>query len=196
MIKYKELFNAYFFHIVVYIYFGWLLVLGERNFNVVLIGLFLLTIGYWLGHRVLHQLPTDGIWKYINLHPAMHHEKKLLFSKPVELTLEFIYEFLNVLFWQILVPYLCNDWTIPFSLMIYNSLFFSLNHVVYYSILHSDVHEKHHANTEVNFIPDYLDHLFGKNADSHYEDMNQQIPLLLIAALATHFLKLYFVWKD
>jgi hypothetical protein len=196
MIKYKELFDAYFFHIATYVYFGYLLVCNERSWHASGTGLFMCTIFYWLGHRAQHQLPTDGIWKYINLHPAMHHYKKIKVSRPIELVLEFIYEVFICLLFPIVIQLLSGDWIIPLSIIIYFALFFALNHVVYYSILHSDVHEKHHKNVEINFIPDYFDHLFGRNADSHYEDMNQQIPLLVMAALATHLLKLYFQWKD
>jgi len=196
MIKYKEILNAYFFHILVYIYFGYLLVYPTKIMHSVSICLFVVTISYWLGHRFVHQLPTDGIWKYLNLHPSMHHYKNIKVSKTVELILEFLYEVFIVIFVGSISSYIGNEWLIPFSLIVYGAIFFALNHVIYYSILHSHIHEKHHHNTEINFIPDYFDHLFGKNADLEYEDMNQQIPLLLIAALATHLLKLYFGWTD
>ena len=190
------IFKAYFFHITIYALYGLILVYPERSWNSIFSGLTLMTLSYNILHRLLHQLPTDGIIGYLNVHIRIHHNKLEDIPRWLELVLEFLFEFLVTITIPVIISVLSNDWIIPFSIILYVALFFAFNHVLFYSILPSEVHGKHHKDVSINFIPDYLDHLFGTNADKTYEDMNQQIPLLLISALIVHFSKAYFQWKD
>jgi len=187
---------AYGFHLVVYSLCGIILVYPERGINSASTGLTLMTLGYNIGHRILHWLPTDGIMGSLNLHVWLHHNKLWDVSRFVELVLEFIFEFVVVSSIPVLIMVVTNEWVIPFSIILFCSLFFAMNHVLFYSILPSNVHQKHHKDNTINFIPDYLDHLFGTNADSEYEDMTLQVPLLVISCLVVYFSKAYFKWID
>lgn len=191
-----EIIYSYFFHILIYIYFAVILTFSEASIYSSILSLYVLTFFHWLGHVLCHEIPSNGVWKYLNLHPSMHHEKRFNISRTLEISLLFLYETICPILAICIIQFFINKKIVSFSIILYFSLFNSLNHCLNYSILGSEVHAKHHANEQVNFFPDYFDHLFGKNADSHYEDMNQQIPLLIMAALATHLLKLQFQWKD
>jgi hypothetical protein len=192
----QAIINAYGFHILLYGFYGALLVYPDRTWNSSFTGLSLMTIAYNILHRFMHYLPTTGIIGWLNFHVTVHHNKRVLLPRWLELVIEFIFEFSITLCIPVFYAVLSGEWVIPFSIILFTSIFFAMNHVLFYSLLPSDFHEKHHRNTHVNFIPDYLDHLFGTNADETYEDMNQQIPLILISALITHFAKVYFQWKD
>jgi hypothetical protein len=191
-----EIIKAYFLHVFLYLFYGCILIYPDRGLNSCLSGLTLMTLNYNILHRALHTLPTTGLIGYLNLHVYLHHNKELDIPRWTELFLEFLFEMFLTVCIPVIISYYSGEWITPFSIILYCSLFFAINHVLFYSILSSDAHMKHHDNPVHNFIPDYLDHLFGTNADGSYEDMNQQIPLILISALITFFAKSYFQWKD
>jgi hypothetical protein len=117
-------------------------------------------------------------------------------SRNAELIIDFIFE----VSFAAGLPYLVQTYTgvryIPTSILVFVALAFALNHILNYSFLPSEKHRNHHIMENVNFYPDFMDHLFGTNSDPEYEDMTQQIPSLIQACILTHFLKAYFQWKD
>jgi hypothetical protein len=117
-------------------------------------------------------------------------------SRNAELLIDFVFELL----FAAGVPYIIQDYIgvhyIPTSILIFMALAFALNHILNYSFLPSEKHKKHHTMKDVNFYPDFMDHLFGTNSDPEYEDMTQQIPSLIQACILTHFMKAYFQWKE
>lgn len=194
--QYWPAFVAYVPHLITYVLFGFLLVFQERSWNTVNASLTLMTISYNLLHRILHLLPTDGPLGFLNLHLRLHHEKLYGVPRWLELTLEFLFEMFITVSIPMIAGALSGDWIVPPSLILYVALFFAFNHCVYYSVLSSDKHRIHHGNMTVNFIPDYLDHLFGTNSDPSYEDMNQHIPISIVSALLVWAGKCWIGWRD
>jgi hypothetical protein len=193
---YRPIFVAYFLNILLYGIYGIVLVYPARSWNIALVGIILMTIAYNLIHRGMHQLPDNGFLGFLNPHIQIHHNKKYNVPRAVELIIEFIYEMAVTISIPVVIGYVSGEWVVPFSIILYTSLYFAFNHVVFYSLLPSKKHEIHHGNTSVNYIPDYLDHLFGTASDETYEDMNAQIPIILISAIIVHFMKGYFKWTD
>ena len=89
-----------------------------------------------------------------------------------------------------------NIWLIPPTILVFMFTTFGISHLFIYSILGSDIHTDHHIDSSKNLAPDFMDHLFETNSQYDYEDMNQHIPCIVMAALVVHFAKLYFQWKD
>jgi len=169
--------------------FGFLLVYPGRSFLTVLLSVVVFSFWYYLFHISLHWFPY-------NLHKCFHHDHTVPISRNTELIIDFIFE---VLFAGGL-PYLIQTYIgvryIPTSIIVFVALAFGINHILNYSFLPSEKHRNHHIMENVNFYPDFMDHLFGTNSDPEYEDMTQQIPSLVQACVLTHFLKAYFQWKD
>ena len=192
---YSDILFAYGPHILVYAYFG-VLLLPNINILKTLCDIGILTVLYNLGHRLVHLLPTEGIIGKLNLHIYMHHDKKLNVPRWLELIIEFLFEVIAHLMPFFIYFKIKGEWKFPLSITLYVILFFAFNHCVFYSILDSDKHIEHHKNVTVNFIPDYVDQIFSNPKTRVYEDMNNQIPMILWSALIVHFGKLYFQWKD
>jgi hypothetical protein len=179
----------YFAYNTLFLLFGLLLVYPERSFVNVLLSVAVFPFWYYFFHRSLH------IFEY-NLHKIFHHDHFFPISRNEELIIDFVFEVLVV----IGIPYLIQEYLgfhyIPISILMLGSLAYGLNHILNYSFLPSQKHRNHHIMENVNFYPDFMDHLFGTNSDPEYEDMIQHIPYLVQACIITHFLKAYFQWKD
>jgi hypothetical protein len=162
-------------YIVTALVFGSILVRPERTFVSVFVGSSIFVTWYYFFHRLLH------IMLY-NLHFAFHHRHMITISRELELLFDFLFETVHVVYFPYLVQRMFNINLIPFSVMVFISLAFGLNHIVNYSFLPSKKHTAHH--------------IFKTNSDPEYEDMIQQIPSLVQACIITHFAKAYFQWKD
>ena len=179
-------------YIILLYIFSVILTYPERTLVSAFVGLFLMINGYYFFHRALHILPKS----MFNLHITIHHQKHHSLNRYVELFIDMIFEILIVCGVPLISQSLSNDWIIPYSIIWFVSLAFSLNHIFNYSFLFSKQHTAHHLSESTNFYPDFMDHIFGTNYDKEYEDMNQQIPSLIQACIITHFAKAYFQWKE
>jgi hypothetical protein len=155
-----------------------------------LLGGGLMALNYYLSHRFLHLFPGP-----LNFHLNLHHEKAGL-PRWLELALECILEFVYFMFFPLLFQTLFNDWIIPFSVILLLSMTYTSYHIYNYSILGSKDHSRHHMNPEVNFSPNFLDHLFSTNFDEEHEDLNPGIVNVIACTLIVLYLKRYFGWTD
>lgn len=155
-----------------------------------LLGGGLMALNYYFSHRFLHLFPGP-----LNFHLNLHHEKAGL-PRWLELTLECILEFVYFMFFPLLFQTLFNDWIIPFSVILLLSMTYTSYHIYNYSILGSKDHSRHHMNPEVNFSPNFLDHLFSTNFDEEHEDLNPGIVNVIACTLIVLYLKRYFGWTD
>jgi hypothetical protein len=175
-------------------FFGYLLTL-ESNISKVYIlpQILFLALSYYAGHKLCHYLPSNPI---INLHVYNHHDKKINISRHLGLLISFIHEIFGYSIELIIIQYVLGIWFIPLSLLLFYYLTSAIIHLFIYSLLGSERHMEHHIDPTKNIGPDYMDHFFGTNSDSEYEDMNGYIPCAVMGALIVHFAKLYFQWKD
>ena len=155
-----------------------------------LLGGGLMALNYYFSHRFLHLFPGP-----LNFHLNLHHEKAGL-PRWLELALECILEFIYFMFFPLLFQTLFNDWIIPFSVILLLSMTYTSYHIYNYSILGSKDHSRHHMNPEVNFSPNFLDHLFSTNFDEEHEDLNPGIVNVIACTLIVLYLKRYFGWTD
>jgi hypothetical protein len=155
-----------------------------------LLGGGLMALNYYFSHRFLHLFPGP-----LNFHLNLHHEKAGL-PRWLELALECILEFVYFMFFPLLFQTLFNDWIIPFSVILLLSMTYTSYHIYNYSILGSKDHSRHHMNPEVNFSPNFLDHLFSTNFDEEHEDLNPGIVNVIACTLIVLYLKRYFGWTD
>jgi hypothetical protein len=146
-------------------------------------------VWYWAYgiHRLHHHLPSTGIFSYLNPHMAIHHSHVTL-PRWLELTVETLHN----IFWFFLL-YLLQEYTnihiAPTSIVVLSMLVYSSVHVINYSIFGSEKHRRQHENPDVNFGPDFLDHVFGTNSDEEFEDMNHFIPNFLVSTFLIYYLR-------
>jgi hypothetical protein len=148
-------------------------------------GIFVITYYIYFVHRFSHALPIEGIWKYLNYHPGIHH---LGNGGPLGIALE---SMINMLFFSgiFLIQYFTDTWLVPAYMILMVSISYTSIHAINYSIIGSKSHAKHHADESVNFTPDYLDHIFGTNADKTYENLSDSIPNIVAGFIAAYFVK-------
>ena len=100
------------------------------------------------------------------------------------------------MFFPLLFQTVFGDWIIPFSVILLLSMTYTSYHIYNYSIVGSKDHSRHHMNPEVNFSPNFLDHLFSTNFDEDHEDLNPGIVNVIVCTLIVLYLKRYFGWTD
>lgn len=169
-----------------------LLTYREKTIVSAFVGVFLMINGYYFFHRALHLAQKTSL----NLHLTIHHQKHNKLHRYVELFIDMIFELIIVAGVPIISQSLFNDWIIPYSIIWFICIAFALNHILNYSFLFSKHHTAHHLTESTNFYPDFMDHLFRTNSGPEHEDMTQQIPSLVQSCIITHFLKVYFQWKE
>ena len=125
----------------------------------------------YLVHRLLHHVPIEGVWGYINTHMRFHHEFEKTLPRGLELFFECITDLsMNLLL--LLIQYLTGIYIVPVSTIVLFTLSYMTVHIINYSIIGSKFHRLHHETIDKNFAPDALDHMFGTNYDDSYEDIN------------------------
>lgn len=139
-------------------------------------------------HRLHHNLPSTGIFRYLNIHLSLHHSHEKELPRYLELILETVQ---NAVWFGIL--YVIQEVTdihlVPRSIVLLGMLVYTSVHVINYSVFGSAKHREQHAQPYVNYGPDFLDHAFGTNSDPSFEDMSHFIPnSILSAALIKYFM--------
>ena len=154
-----------------------LLVYPERGLIDLTFGIVFMYFWVYLVHRSLHLLPAWAT-THISFHHAPADAKPL--PRWLELVLETVTDAglnLSLLLLQSLVGYqLVHPLIIVFFTVTYVA-----THIINYSIYGSVTHRLHHTELNKNFGPDTIDHLFGTNYDSTFEDMT---PIMFNAAMA------------
>jgi hypothetical protein len=140
-------------------------------------------------HRLYHILPSTGIFRYINIHLSLHHDHEKVLPRPLELVLE---TFQNAIWFGIL--YVLQELTdihiVPTSIIVFALLVYSSVHIINYSVFGSEKHRQQHLLPNVNFGPDFLDHIFGTNSDPEFENMAHFIPNCILSCLAIKYWRL------
>ena len=146
-------------------------------------------------HRILHILPREGVFEYLNTHWNLHHQPLKLLDRRIELFIEIVNDLgmHGVLF---LIQWVLGISIIPTSIIVFHAIWYTSVHWINYSIIGSRTHKDHHKNMDTNFGPDVLDHLFGSNHDETKEDLLLLIPNAILAFFATAGLKQVFQWQD
>uniref|UniRef100_A0A6C0L6T1 Fatty acid hydroxylase domain-containing protein n=1 Tax=viral metagenome TaxID=1070528 RepID=A0A6C0L6T1_9ZZZZ len=126
-------------------------------------------------HRLHHNLPSTGIFRYLNIHLSLHHSHEKELPRLLELIMETMQ---NAVWFGIL--YAIQEFTdvhlVPRSIVLLGMLVYTSVHVINYSVFGSEKHREQHAQPHVNYGPDFLDHAFGTNSDASFEDMSHFIP--------------------
>lgn len=139
-------------------------------------------------HRLYHYLPSTGLFYYINPHISIHHSH----TKTLPRWLELIIETVQNIFWFSLL-YILQEVTdihiVPNSIILLSLCVYASVHNVNYSIFGSKKHREQHLNPDVNFGPDFLDHIFGTNATEEFENMAHFIPNTLLSYLLIVWLR-------
>jgi hypothetical protein len=122
----------------------------------------------YFGHRLIHSFSN----KNIIYHTAFHHSNpKVIKSRCLELIVETVGELISFIGVPMLFQYVFSFQLIHPLIIVFTTLVYVSVHIVNYSIFGSETHSRHHKNPEVNFGPDFYDHLFGTNYDSTHENM-------------------------
>lgn len=149
----------------------------------------------YLVHRGIHMLPKDGIYQYVNTHYIFHHQPQKLLDRRVELLLEMCTD-LSMSFSVLAIQWLTGIWLVPISVILFYAFTYTSTHIINYSIIGSETHRNHHKNTDTNFGPDTLDHLFSTSYDDKYEDLTPISLNAIGAFVLTYALKQHFKWKN
>jgi len=139
----------------------------------------------YVSHRILHS--SHNILFFINTHTSHHHSYNKKIPKYLDLILETIQDI-----WTYVIVFLIQEslsiHIVPIHILFLIGLTYVSIHIINYSIFGSDTHSAHHRNPNVNFGPDYFDHIFGTNATEEFEDMSHMIPNLLLVSMITYYL--------
>lgn len=149
----------------------------------------------YLVHRGIHHLPKDGIFQYTNTHYLFHHQHDKLLDRRVELALETITD-ASMSLSVLLIQWLTGIWLVPISVILFYALTYTSTHIINYSIIGSETHRNHHKNTDTNYGPDTLDHLFGTSYDDKFEDLTPISLNAIGAFIIVFWLKQHFQWKN
>jgi hypothetical protein len=146
------------------------------------VGTLFIWIWVYFIHRLHHNIPSTGIFYYLNPHISFHHAEVKTIPKWLDLTIETLQ---NIMWF---VPlYLLQEFTdihiVPTNIILLSMLVYVSVHIVNYSMLGSDKHARQHKNPHSNYGPDFLDHMFGTNSDDTFEDMIGFIPNTILACL-------------
>ena len=143
-------------------------------------------------HRLYHYLPSTGLFYYINLHVSIHHSHTKTFPRWLELMIETVQN----IFWFFLL-YILQEVTqihiVPDSIILLSLFVFVSVHIINYSMFGSDKHSRQHLNPDVNFGPDFLDHIFGTNDTEDFENMAHFIPNTLLSYILILWLRRWTV---
>jgi len=138
-------------------------------------------------HRLHHSIPSTGIFYYLNPHMSIHHSHVKILPRWLELTVETLHNSV----WFFLL-YLLQEVTdlhlVPNSIILMAMLVYSTVHVINYTMFGSEKHKEQHRNPDVNYGPDFLDHVFGSNSTEEFEDMSHFIPNSILSALAIRYM--------
>lgn len=144
-------------------------------------GSILISLWSYFYHRfVLHNIAHGS-------HMMIHHSPRRHISKVLDITfdaIEITFSTCILLFLQDLFGIHIITYSLAFML----TLYYISTHSINYSIIGSPFHQKHHTERDVNFFPDILDHAFGTNATTEFEDMSHMIPNILVSFLVTYCL--------
>tara|TARA_B100001057_G_C22811380_1_gene935557 strand:+ start:1152 stop:1784 length:633 start_codon:yes stop_codon:yes gene_type:complete len=125
----------------------------------------------YFAHRIVHHFP-----KPINLHFGHHIPNGLPYG--INLFIECIADSLFFFVpWALQKHF--NLVIIPPLLIFYYGLIYVSVHIVNYSLVGNEIHEKHHASpmdNASNFGPDTLDHLLNTSHDGSWEDLDHNLP--------------------
>ena len=121
-------------------------------------------------HRLMHNLPSN----LLNYHMFSHHNKSLHLPKPIELFCEFFCD----LSWFVglaLVQKALKIDLISNTLIAFIGIWYSSVHVLNLSLGDSKEHKIHHAESDYNYGPPYIDILFGTLKTEENSDENDKI---------------------
>jgi sterol desaturase/sphingolipid hydroxylase (fatty acid hydroxylase superfamily) len=138
-------------------------------------------------HRIDHNLPTDGIFYYLNPHISLHHEMVKRLPRWVELIIEGLQD-LGIFYLLYYIQELLDIHITPTSIIFLVAISYTTTHIINYTMFTSDTHRDHHIHKNVNYGPDFLDHIFGTNSDKGFEDMSHMIPNIIVSFLITYWL--------
>lgn len=136
-------------------------------------------------HMLTHKIPKE-----YNPHVLFHHGKHAN-DFWINLIIETI---INVLFFVVFyyLKVLFKLKFIPTILIVYYGIIYVSVHDINYSIFHlGKNHHSHHLDPtqKCNFGPDILDHFFGSNCNSNYENLMHALPNILGAFLIAECIK-------
>jgi len=153
----------------------------EGNILHSITGCVLISLWSYFYHRfVLHNMAYSS-------HMMIHHSPRRHISRVLDLTLDALEITISTCILLFLQD-LFNIHILTYSLAFMLTFYYISTHTINYSIIGSPFHEKHHTQREVNFFPDILDHTFGTNATTEFEDMSHMIPNILVSFLITYCL--------
>ena len=144
---------------------------------------------YWAYgiHRLHHNIESTGIFYYLNPHLSIHHSHEKVMPRLLELTIETLHNivwfFLLYLLQELTGLHLVANTIIVMAMLVYSTV-----HVINYTMFGSEKHRAQHLNPDVNYGPDFLDHVFGSNSDEEFEDMSHFIPNSILSTLAIRYL--------
>jgi hypothetical protein len=166
----------------------------ERHWLHAGIGIGIMYFWVYFVHRAIHGLPKDGIFQYINTHYIFHHQHNKLLDRRVELVLETLTD-LGMSISLFVIQWLTGIWLVPISVILFYALTYTSTHIINYSIVGSETHRNHHKDSDTNYGPDTLDHLFGTSYDDKYEDLTPIALNAIGAFIVVYALKQQFNWK-
>jgi len=185
--------NKYGLSIVAAAAFSILLASPETGFFQSIVGICIMYFWVYFVHRLLHYLPTEGPFRYLNLHWIFHHQPLKLLPRPIELFLETLND-MNMSLSVFFIQYMTGIWIVPPSIILFYAIWYTSVHIVNYSIIGSPIHRDHHKNVGTNFGPDVIDQMFGTNHESTKEDLILISPNMVIAFGIVFVLKEYVDW--
>jgi len=161
--------------------------------------IFILFYSYF-AHIFIHIFPKE----LLNFHLLIHHNKnynktdniaKTIFGYLVELGI-------NISIFAILyvIQKIVKIETVPPIILLYFGIIYISNHMINYTIFHIGNHPEHHDHDNdndndlkypCNYSLDMLDHLFGTNCNSTFENMNHLIINIIISFVVVTNLKKY-----
>ena len=180
--------------ILVLFIFSILLSFPERHWFHAGFGLGIMYFWVYIVHKSIHMVPTHGIFKYMNTHYLLHHQPQKLIDRRIELCIETITD-LAMSFSLMFLQWLTGVWVVPISVIIFYAFTYTSVHIFNYSIIGSETHRNHHKDTNTNYGPDTLDHIFGTNYDDTFEDLMPISINAIGAFIAVYALKQHFNWK-
>lgn len=172
-----------------------LLVSPERYWLSAGFGIGFMYFWVYFVHRGIHAIPKDSIINQFNTHYLFHHQPEKLLDRRIELMFETITDLgMSLSVW--FIQWLTGVWLIPLSVILLYAITYSSTHIFNYSIVGSETHRNHHKDTDTNYGPDTLDHLFSTSYDGKFEDLTPIALNAVCAFIVVYGLKYYFGWKD
>jgi len=176
---------------------GVLFIVGQdRGLLSILLGTVLIFLELYWSHRILHLITPDSVLHWYNPHIPVHHAKVKPLSRTYELLSEvFGTDVLHVSY--VIIPQLITGiWLIPLSVLLVAHVTYSMVHLINYSLVGNKIHRAHHMDVDVNYGPDFMDHLFGTNGSEVHEDPIIYLLPLVIAIGSVWLLKRWIGWTD